>query len=121
MAAAYLKRMGERIRERREELGLSRADVARAMPGKTNENAIYRWEKGQHRPNDDALEALAKALDVNVAYFHADDGASVGTTASPMDGLSALIRGLRRDVDEANRKLDLLLEQDEPEHGDGAA
>lgn len=71
MAAAYLERMGERIRTRREELGLSRGEVARRMPGKTNENAIYRWEKGLHRANPDALEALAQVLDVPVAHFMA--------------------------------------------------
>lgn len=72
MAAEYLSRMGERIRARREELGLSRADVAREMPGKTNENAIYRWELGKHRPHDDALEALAQVLKVSTTYFMAD-------------------------------------------------
>lgn len=73
MASEYLERMGERIRARREELGLSRSDVARQMPGKTNENAIYRWEGGKHRPHDDALEALAQVLDVPVRYFLADE------------------------------------------------
>lgn len=74
VAAEYLERMGQRIRERREELGLSRADVARAMPGKTNENAIYRWEKGAHRPQDDALEALAGVLGVeDWTYFIATE------------------------------------------------
>lgn len=73
MAAAYLERMGERIRARREELGLSRADVARLMPGKTNENAVYRWEKGLHRPNDDTLEALAEVLKTTVGQLLADE------------------------------------------------
>lgn len=69
MAAAYLERLGQRIRLRREELHLSRPEVARAMPGKTTENQIYRWEKGLHRPQDDALEALATVLQVDVGYF----------------------------------------------------
>lgn len=74
VAAEYVERMGQRIRQRREELGLSRPDVARAMPGKTSENQIYRWEKGLHRASDDALEALAEILKVDVAYFYADNG-----------------------------------------------
>ena len=69
VAAEFLERMGQRIRERRDELGYSRSDVARLMPGKTNENAVYRWEKGQHQPNPDTLQALAKALGCDVAYF----------------------------------------------------
>lgn len=79
MAAAYLERMGTRIRARREELGLSRGELARSMPGKVNENQIYRWEKGLHRPQDGALEALAVALKVpDASYFLApspEDGA----------------------------------------------
>lgn len=69
VAAEFLERMGRRMRERREELGYSRAEVARRMPGKTNENQVYRWEKGLHSPNVDTLEALAKVLDCEVAYF----------------------------------------------------
>jgi transcriptional regulator with XRE-family HTH domain len=74
VAAEYLERMGQRMRLRREHLGMTRGDVARAMPGKTNENAIYRWEKGLHRPEDDALEALASVLQVTGAgWFFADE------------------------------------------------
>lgn len=72
MAAEHVERIGARIRQRREELGLSRGEVARQMPGKTNENAIYRWEKGLHQANPDALEALAGVLDVNTSYFYVD-------------------------------------------------
>lgn len=86
MAAAYLQRMGGRIKQRREALGLSRADVARAMPGKTNDNAIYRWEKGAHRPQPDALEALAGVLNVPVSYFLMDAPAS----GPPPDLMGAL-------------------------------
>jgi transcriptional regulator with XRE-family HTH domain len=73
MAAEHVERIGQRIRERREELGLSRDDLARKMPGKTNGNAIYRWERGRHEARPDALEALADALEVPVAYFFVDE------------------------------------------------
>lgn len=73
MAAEYLERMGARIRQRREEMELSRDEVARRMAGKTNGNAIYRWEKGEHRPHDDTLEELANVLEVSVSYFFADE------------------------------------------------
>ena len=76
MAAEYLERMGARIRSRREELGMSRSEVARQMPGKTNEQAVYRWENGKNRPHDDTLEALAAgAYDMwkSRDLFSADD------------------------------------------------
>lgn len=64
VAAEYVESLGRGMRFQREQLGLSRSEVARKLPGKTNENAIYRWEGGQHKPNDAALEALAKILEV---------------------------------------------------------
>lgn len=64
VAAEYVESLGRGLRFRREELGLSRSEVARKLPGKTNENAIYRWEGGQHKPNDSTLEALATVLEV---------------------------------------------------------
>jgi transcriptional regulator with XRE-family HTH domain len=69
MAAAHVERIGTRIRERREELGLSRRKLVQRMEGVVTENDIYRWERGQHRPNDQTLDALAKALEVDVSYF----------------------------------------------------
>lgn len=71
VAAEFLVRMGDRIRTQREKLGLSRPDVARLMPGKVSENQIYRWEIGKHQPNPDTLEALARVLECDVAYFMA--------------------------------------------------
>lgn len=73
VAADFVERMGRRMQDRREALGLSRADVARRMPGKTNENAVYRWEKGLHQPNPDTLQAMAEVLECDVAYFMTAD------------------------------------------------
>lgn len=64
VAAEYVESLGRGVRFRREQLGLSRSDVARKLPGKTNENALYRWEGGKHKPSDDTLEALAAVLKV---------------------------------------------------------
>ncbi|MDE2103204.1 MAG: helix-turn-helix transcriptional regulator [Patescibacteria group bacterium] len=69
VAAEFLERMGDRLRERREEMGLSRGEVARRMSGKVNENQIYRWENGKHQPNPDTLEELARVLEREVSYF----------------------------------------------------
>lgn len=73
MAAEYLERMGERIRQRREEFGLTQEELARQMPGQVTGARISLWERGKNRPRDDSLESLAKVLKVDVAYFMADE------------------------------------------------
>lgn len=69
MAAAIAERIGERIRDRRDELGYTRRRVVALMEGVATENDLYRWEKGKHRSGDDNLAAVARALDVDPAYF----------------------------------------------------
>lgn len=119
MAAEYLERIGQRIRERRDELGLSRADVAREMPGKTNENQVYRWERGLHRPHDDALEALARVLKVDSpAYFlaPAPDKTETPDVLQALDGgsqLDRIERMLREAEKERHQVMDLLARQDD--------
>lgn len=71
VAAEFVEQMGARIRARREDLGLSRPDLARRMPGKVSENQIYRWEAGKHQPKADTLEALAAALETQPSAFMA--------------------------------------------------
>ena len=73
MAAEYLARMGERIRLKREERGLTQDDLAREMPGKVTGQRISLWERGMNRPRDDSLEALARILGVSVSYFMAPE------------------------------------------------
>lgn len=105
MAAEYLERMGARMRERRESLDLSRDEVAKRMPGKTNGNAIYRWERGEHRPHPDTMEALAEVLEVEVSYFLAPE---------PQPGTGDLMEVIREDdavnqFDRMEAKLDRIL------------
>ncbi len=69
MAVEHLERIGNRMRTRREELHLTRREVAERVGGKTNENSIYRWEKAKHAPEADTLERIATALEVDVSYF----------------------------------------------------
>lgn len=74
VAAEHSERIGRRIEARRLELGLKRREVAERIPGPTNENAIYRWENGKHRPGDEMLERIAKALEVaDASYFMLPD------------------------------------------------
>lgn len=64
--------IGARIRGAREDRGWSRRELAKRMDGLATDNDIYRWEKGQHRPRDDALAAAARALELPLSYFFQD-------------------------------------------------
>lgn len=101
MAAEYVARIGERIRTRREELGLTQEEVARRLPGKVTGQRVSLWERGEHQPRADSLEAVAKALDVPVTYFLAaapdktetpDLVATMGPPRSSEDRLEAVER-----------------------------
>jgi transcriptional regulator with XRE-family HTH domain len=58
---------GERLRDRRLELGLSQTALANKLPGSTDLNYVSRWERGVHAPNASMLPHLAAALDVDTA------------------------------------------------------
>jgi transcriptional regulator with XRE-family HTH domain len=111
MAAEYLAAMGAKIRERREELGMTQDEVAREMPGKVTGNRVSLWERGRHRPHDDSLEALARVLRVPVSYFMAS-APDKGATPSPFgDGsapaltrLEEALAAARREIAEARRE-----------------
>lgn len=105
MAAEYLQRLGARIRERRDEKGLTQAGLARLLPGTTDGAQVSRWERGLHRPSDDTLEHIADVLDVTMDYFLAapaqkDDGTpDLFAAKDDHDGLAGQLA-------EINRKLD---------------
>jgi transcriptional regulator with XRE-family HTH domain len=79
MAAEYVARMGARIRERREELGMTQRELADAIPGKADSNQVSKWERGGHRPSDSTLEHIAKALKVTPAYFMVSPATAAGS------------------------------------------
>jgi transcriptional regulator with XRE-family HTH domain len=95
VAAEYVQRMGERIQERRKELGLTQLELALALPGKVGADQVSRWERGIHKPEDDTLEEIAVVLKVPVAYFLAEAPAPDAPTPSPFAGADALADGLR--------------------------
>jgi transcriptional regulator with XRE-family HTH domain len=89
VAAEFVQRLGERIAERRKELGLTQLELALALPGKVGADQVSRWERGIHKPEDDTLEEIATVLKVPVAFFVVDkpDKAS---TPSPFAGHDAI-------------------------------
>lgn len=62
--AADSAAMSDRIREARQEAGLTQVDVARAMGLK--QQSVQAWEAGRTRPGADKLAALASVLGTTV-------------------------------------------------------
>jgi transcriptional regulator with XRE-family HTH domain len=68
VASDQAVQIGARLRKRRAELGLTRRQLSQRMEGLATENDLYRWESGKHRPQDDTLSAIARALDRDYAW-----------------------------------------------------
>jgi transcriptional regulator with XRE-family HTH domain len=72
VAGETAKRVGERIRDRRLELGLNQRQLAERIPNDAvNNQRVSDWERGVHQPSERHLVQLAEALEVDVAYFYA--------------------------------------------------
>ena len=61
---------GQRLRERRKELGLSQADLARAL--NVSLSAVSNYENGQNAVREDILLRLFQILDVDPNYLYQD-------------------------------------------------
>lgn len=59
--------VADKIRNRREELGLTQAELA-AEAGLV-QSRVAKWEIGEGKPNTDHLKALARALKVTAEYL----------------------------------------------------
>ncbi len=107
VVAEYRARVGQRIREAREKKGWTQRQLAYALPGQADGPTISRWERGGVLPQTDTLEALAKALDVDVSYFLAPEPEREDTT----DLLDVLAQpdGSKSQLDRIEAKLDDLL------------
>ena len=62
-----MKSMSERLKELRNEKGVSQKEVARNL--KTTDVTIGRYENGDREPKGDMLYSLAKYYDVSVDYI----------------------------------------------------
>jgi transcriptional regulator with XRE-family HTH domain len=86
MAAEMAERVGIRMRTRREELGLTQAQLAALIEGKAEGAQVSRWERGKHQPQD--LAPIARALEVDLSYFYAPEP-DKNDTPSPFDSSAA--------------------------------
>src|SRR5688500_1327017 len=67
MATVDKSAMGERIRERRERLGLTQRGLASAL--QVSAQAASKWERGESVPDIDVLVELAKLLGVSIDFL----------------------------------------------------
>jgi transcriptional regulator with XRE-family HTH domain len=63
--------VGQKLRQKRNELGLSRADLGQRMG--TTQNTISRYELNLTPISDNLLPLLAQILSVEMIYFSAED------------------------------------------------
>jgi transcriptional regulator with XRE-family HTH domain len=92
VAKAQTERLGRRIKERREELDLKQREVAARMAASPSTDAqmVSKWERGEHRPNDDNLEILADALETTVADLVSGPLSERPAKAATPDAMAAL-------------------------------
>jgi len=62
-----LKDLGNRIRTRREKLGLKQQDIANALD--LSPQAVSKWERGENAPDVTALKPLARLLGVSIDWL----------------------------------------------------
>lgn len=63
--------LGRNIRAARRDAGLTQHELAVAL-GRGDLMLVSRWERGEHRPNDENLLALANVLKRDVPWFYTD-------------------------------------------------
>lgn len=84
---------GQRLRERRIELGMSQAELARALG--VSLSAVSNYETGQNAMREDVLLRLFQALDVDPNYLYQDAIAGRGFSCSVEEkGLVSKYRAL---------------------------
>ena len=98
--------IGQRLRERREELGwsLERVGVSIGLDESTARARISRYELGIHQPPEQTTLLMAAVLSVPLAFLHCDDDqlAEIILAASelPPKDQEQLLKSLRIRLDE---------------------
>lgn len=109
MAAERVERTGLRVAERRKELGLTQHQLAERLPeASIDGQRISKWERGINSPSPDNLEALALALETDVADLVSGPTGERGETPD-LPGGSQLDR-IEQRLDRVEEKVDRLLD-----------
>lgn len=69
------REIGERIKKRRKELGISQEKLAEGL--NITYQQVQRYENGTNQLNTEKLQVIANILDVPVSYFFEDAGKKV--------------------------------------------
>lgn len=109
MAVQYRKQLGQALRERRDELEMTQAQVAEGVESYLRERGqlrgerfeaqnISRWERGANLGRPENLEAVAHALDTTVAALMAGvQPAQRSRQTSQLDRIESMLQALLRD------------------------
>jgi transcriptional regulator with XRE-family HTH domain len=109
MTATVDKTIGERIRDRRELLGLSQEELAK-MIGYTSRSSINKIETGVQQLRQSKIKAIADALDTNVNYILGIDSNS-DKYKSYLDSYMERIKKIISEMDDAQIENALRLSQ----------
>jgi transcriptional regulator with XRE-family HTH domain len=97
--AEEAEKIGERMRERRTELGLTQRECGERMPGSVQASEWSRWERGLHR--SEQLDDVASALETTVADLVA--GPLAERTEPEGNDLLGRLGGKKKDADALSR------------------
>lgn len=111
VAAQRAKKIGARMRERRDELEMTQTEVAEKVGGQSvTKDYVSRWERGATEPSEAYLEQIAAALNTTVADLMAGPAAARDTATN---GSTPDLFGVDNDdlpqLDRIEQKLDRLL------------
>lgn len=88
--------LGAKIRERRNELGLTQSQVANAFGIKRN--AVSLWEADETKPSADKISKLANILEVSSSWLLDEKDVGVDVGRQPNADLRGLLKTVRPDV-----------------------
>ncbi|MGM0825670.1 MAG: LexA family protein [Pseudomonadota bacterium] len=80
------KHIGDRIRERRKELGLNQPQLAKLIG--RSKGAVSQWESGQVKPDRDSLISLEGALNCSRQWLMTGSDIGSAFTQGPMIGIA---------------------------------
>jgi transcriptional regulator with XRE-family HTH domain len=102
MTATISETIGDRIRNRRELLGLSQEDLAR-MIGYTSRSSINKIETGAQQLRQSKIKAVADALDTTVNYILGID-TKADSQKDYLDNYMDQIKDIISEMDDAQKE-----------------
>jgi transcriptional regulator with XRE-family HTH domain len=87
MAGELASRIGARIREAREDLGINQRQLADRIPSDAvNNQRVSDWERGVNKPSDRYMKMIATALDRPVGWFYTEAPADTPDLMEALNG-----------------------------------